>query len=274
LYSSLMLDGQHPYRGLGLLAGSDFMALRGNAAFAGQTVHAGDQLIRYTWMGDANLDGVITADDYAQLDEGYLFGLSGWVYGDSDYSGAVTATDYAAIARAGAQAGPLGEMTISSEAVLSDEPTSAPETVSNVELVGAAAEMTVAPTPAPEVIAPLVVTDAVAAGTDHVDAGPVATTATNDVANIEIAARQGSSAADITPAVVSGKAGEPLMALRPLVWNMTGLNSAGDGGAAEDISSDWTQRHPRRTDLIGRVVLPTGVLIRPFERGGPQAPLV
>lgn len=50
--------------------------------------------IAYTWYGDANLDGVVNADDYALLDRGAAAGLSGWQNGDFDYSGTVDSNDY------------------------------------------------------------------------------------------------------------------------------------------------------------------------------------
>ncbi len=41
------------------------------ALFGGQTVHATDTLVMYTYAGDANLDGKIDADDYFQIDSNY-----------------------------------------------------------------------------------------------------------------------------------------------------------------------------------------------------------
>jgi autotransporter-associated beta strand protein len=50
--------------------------------------------VAYTWYGDANLDGVVDADDYALLDRGVAQGLAGWVNGDFDYSGGIDVGDY------------------------------------------------------------------------------------------------------------------------------------------------------------------------------------
>jgi hypothetical protein len=60
---------------------------------------AGDVLVRYTWFGDANLDGQVDGSDYSQLDAGYASGgeLTGWVNGDFNYDGAVDGTDYSLI---------------------------------------------------------------------------------------------------------------------------------------------------------------------------------
>ena len=265
LYSSVALDGQHPYRGLGLLAGSDFMALRGNVAFAGQTVHAGDQLIRYTWMGDANLDGVITEDDYAQLDEGYLFGRSGWVYGDSDYSGAVSAADYAAIAGAKAQPGPLGEMTLTSEPVVSEpvvplpvmsEAVVAPPT--EVAVVDSTAAIVVNAVAEGDVQEPLAV-DATAPALEAAApevASAVASVLTIEptvmpIANVEAAPELSlplAEAAEVAPPV----AGEPKMS----GWTIP--QADGDVGGTGESDNDG--RHSKHMDGA-RVHLPPGVSI-------------
>jgi hypothetical protein len=51
-------------------------------------------LIRLTSTGDANLDGLLDADDYALLDQGLLTGGAFWHQGDFDYDGQVTSADY------------------------------------------------------------------------------------------------------------------------------------------------------------------------------------
>ncbi|HZZ41533.1 MAG TPA: dockerin type I repeat-containing protein, partial [Tepidisphaeraceae bacterium] len=51
-------------------------------------------LIKYTYEGDANLDGKITADDYALLDKGFATHASTWTLGDFNYDGVVNAVDY------------------------------------------------------------------------------------------------------------------------------------------------------------------------------------
>jgi len=45
----------------------------GKTEFAGQAVDATSVLVRYTWWGDANLDGVIDANDYDKIDRAFLF---------------------------------------------------------------------------------------------------------------------------------------------------------------------------------------------------------
>ncbi len=54
-------------------------------------------LVKYTWFGDSNLDGVVDGSDYALLDTGFGSNgmFTGWVFGDYDYSGVVDGSDYA-----------------------------------------------------------------------------------------------------------------------------------------------------------------------------------
>ena len=65
--------------------------------FDGQSVTAADVLARYTYYGDANLDGVVNAADYSRIDAGYLMHLSGWANGDFNYDGVVDGSDYTLI---------------------------------------------------------------------------------------------------------------------------------------------------------------------------------
>ena len=51
-------------------------------------------LVKYTWNGDANLDGVINADDYFLADSGFITQKGGWYNGDFSYDGVVNADDY------------------------------------------------------------------------------------------------------------------------------------------------------------------------------------
>ena len=52
-------------------------------------------LVKYTYFGDADLDGTITPADYQLIDASVGLGLHDWVNGDFDYDGvAATAADY------------------------------------------------------------------------------------------------------------------------------------------------------------------------------------
>jgi hypothetical protein len=78
---------------LGVISASD-TGLQ-NTGFDNQTVAAGDTIVKYTYAGDANLDGVVNFDDFNR----YIVGVSGqaparWFTGDFNYSGAVDFDDF------------------------------------------------------------------------------------------------------------------------------------------------------------------------------------
>ena len=64
------------------------------AAFDGSPTAASDLLLKYTYYGDLNLDGVVDAADYTRIDAGFLLHLTGWANGDVNYDGVVDASDY------------------------------------------------------------------------------------------------------------------------------------------------------------------------------------
>ena len=51
-------------------------------------------LVRHTWNGDANLDGMVNADDYFLIDAGFISQKAAYHDGDFNYDGAVNADDY------------------------------------------------------------------------------------------------------------------------------------------------------------------------------------
>jgi hypothetical protein len=51
-------------------------------------------LLKYTYLGDANLDGQVSGADYNKTDMGYLDHLTGWWNGDFNYDAAVDGSDY------------------------------------------------------------------------------------------------------------------------------------------------------------------------------------
>ena len=80
--------------------------------FAGQPVDIDCTLVRYTWNGDANLDGVVNADDYFRIDSGFITQEEGYYNGDFNYDGVVNADDYFLIDSAFlGQTGPLSAST-------------------------------------------------------------------------------------------------------------------------------------------------------------------
>ncbi len=75
---------------------------------------ASDVLVKYTYYGDANLDGVVNGADYARIDAGFLSkgALTGWYNGDFNYDGKVDASDYTLIDNAfNLQGAPFATLT-------------------------------------------------------------------------------------------------------------------------------------------------------------------
>ncbi len=62
--------------------------------FDGVTVGANDILVKFTYFGDADLNGVVDDTDFFLINNGYGGNLTGWINGDFDYSGTVDDTDY------------------------------------------------------------------------------------------------------------------------------------------------------------------------------------
>jgi MYXO-CTERM domain-containing protein len=67
--------------------------------FDGSSPGAGDILVKYTYFGDANLDGKVDGSDYSLIDAGYAShgALTGWYNGDFNYDGVIDGSDYALI---------------------------------------------------------------------------------------------------------------------------------------------------------------------------------
>ena len=64
------------------------------------SVASTDVLLKYTYGGDANLDGVVNGDDYSRIDSYFPQQSAltiGWLNGDFNYDGVVNGDDYAII---------------------------------------------------------------------------------------------------------------------------------------------------------------------------------
>jgi autotransporter-associated beta strand protein len=86
-------------RSLGAAEASDVLSFGGGptAEFSGQTVDASTVLVRYTFAGDANVDGRVDVADLGRLATG--FNKPGvWSAGDFDFSGSVNVTDLGILA--------------------------------------------------------------------------------------------------------------------------------------------------------------------------------
>jgi len=66
-------------------------------SFDGVATTTSDTLVKYTYYGDANLDGSVNGGDYTQIDHGYSMNLTGWQNGDFNYDGVVDGSDYSLI---------------------------------------------------------------------------------------------------------------------------------------------------------------------------------
>lgn len=63
------------------------------SAYDGLLLVPTDVLIKYTYIGDTNVDGILNGADLANILEGLSAGLTGWQNGDTNYDGLVNATD-------------------------------------------------------------------------------------------------------------------------------------------------------------------------------------
>ena len=89
-------------------------SLYGYGDWSGQTGLDGNEvLVKFTWYGDADLNGEVNYDDYLQWEGGLGGSGTGWLYGDFDYNGEVNYDDY--LMWEGALGGQTG--------ILSDGPT-------------------------------------------------------------------------------------------------------------------------------------------------------
>ncbi|MBC8106392.1 MAG: S-layer family protein [Anaerolineae bacterium] len=85
---------------LGVLSGAEFTSVGGNGTFSGQSYSATDTLVKYTYYGDTDFNGVIDFDDYSRVDAGFNNNRIGWFNGDVDYNGIVDFDDYSLIDQA------------------------------------------------------------------------------------------------------------------------------------------------------------------------------
>jgi hypothetical protein len=62
--------------------------------FDGQTIDGTTAIVKYTYSGDANLDGVVTGDDYFAIDSAFPQARHGWSNGDFNFDGTIDGDDY------------------------------------------------------------------------------------------------------------------------------------------------------------------------------------
>jgi len=75
-----------------------FLGATETQMWGGQPVDSSAVLVRYTYDGDANLDGLVDAADYGRIDNFFQFpGSTGYWNGDFNYDGIIDAGDYGLI---------------------------------------------------------------------------------------------------------------------------------------------------------------------------------
>jgi hypothetical protein len=96
---------------LGVLANTSIFGSGPLGQFDGTNPPTNAILVKYTYAGDANLDGQVDGSDYTLIDNGFNNGLTGWLNGDFNYDGKVDGSDYTLIDNAfenqGASLAPL-----------------------------------------------------------------------------------------------------------------------------------------------------------------------
>jgi hypothetical protein len=83
-------------KAIGYAKASD-LGIAPGGTFMGETVTGPAVLMRYTYYGDTDLNGVVNFDDYSRTDNGFNTGGSDWFHGDFDYNGNVNFDDYSLI---------------------------------------------------------------------------------------------------------------------------------------------------------------------------------
>ncbi len=69
----------------------------GGFMFDNVSTATNDVVLKYTYYGDSNLDGVVDGTDYSRIDVGFLNHTTGWNNGDFNYDGVVDGSDYTLI---------------------------------------------------------------------------------------------------------------------------------------------------------------------------------
>jgi hypothetical protein len=84
---------------LGVAEASQAFGISGTqtAAFSGETVDSTSVLVKYTYAGDASMDGKLNVDDYGHIDLNVNIGTRGWFNGDFNYDGKINVDDYGKI---------------------------------------------------------------------------------------------------------------------------------------------------------------------------------
>jgi hypothetical protein len=106
-----MMDAQEGLTTLGVAKFGDIMSMSDTDTdfWNGQAINGAAIIIKYTWAGDGNLDGVVDGGDYGIIDNFVQVpNAAGYGNGDFNYDGAIDGGDYGIIDNnVQAQTGPL-----------------------------------------------------------------------------------------------------------------------------------------------------------------------
>jgi fibronectin-binding autotransporter adhesin len=86
--------GRNDFAALAAILNTDSSGFPLFSSFLDQPVVTTDVLVRYTYLGDTNLDGLLDASDFNAVLNGITNSLTGWHNGDTNYDGVVDTTDY------------------------------------------------------------------------------------------------------------------------------------------------------------------------------------
>jgi hypothetical protein len=120
----------------------------GSGTWMGQPINdTNNVLVRMTWYGDGNLDGVVNRLDVSALSQGYngIAGYVGWSDGDYTYSGDITKVDVSLLAQSYLfQGAPLGDAITSGQAqyLLALDPDMSPAVKADFESIAGTPEPT------------------------------------------------------------------------------------------------------------------------------------
>ena len=92
-------DNSNPHKtGVGY-ADASALGIVGTGTLAGQAVDDTSVVVRYTLLGDTNLDGVVNAIDFNALASNFGYDPDkSWISGDANYDGVVNTADFNALA--------------------------------------------------------------------------------------------------------------------------------------------------------------------------------
>jgi len=84
--------------GIGAIEATDYFTVYGaGAQFADQTIDDTAVLLKTTYYGDTDFNGIVNFDDYSRTDAGFNSSRTGWFNGDFDMNDSVNFDDYSLI---------------------------------------------------------------------------------------------------------------------------------------------------------------------------------